>query len=97
MPSANQTLNGLSEFIADSTERVATLGSPGGYLCNTGSGDAAVNFLTASGLVNVNPPSGVNNMRILHGSGILYPLPRQCSFFNFAAAAATTLQYIPRG
>ena len=99
-PSSNQTLNGRPcEFTADSTERIATLGTPGGYLYNTGTQDAVVNVNgdgSTTGLVNTTAPVGANNLRIPQGSGFLKALPRTCRCFNFAAASATTLQYIPR-
>ena len=99
MASQNVTLNGPYEFEADGTERIAILSNPGGYLINTGSADAVVNVNgdgSSTGLVTTAQPSGANQIRVQQGNGILIPLPRTCSFFNFKAASSTFLQYIQR-
>lgn len=87
MGSANQTIGDSGgDFEVDSTERVWTLTTPGGYLSNNFAGavDCFVNFENAA--VVTTDPGGPGNPKI--GPGSTVPIPDGCRVFRVKTAGS---------
>ena len=87
MASANQTIGDSGgDFEVDSTERVWTLTTPGGYLSNNFAGavDVFVSFENAA--VVTTDPGGSGNPKI--GPGSTVPIPDWCRVFRVKTASA---------
>lgn len=87
MPSADQTLYGSGkEFLCDTTQRTATLKTPGGRVTNTGGGIGCVNV--DAGAVTTVQPVGDAGRFLNPGDSIV--LPRCCMAFTFKSPAANS-------
>lgn len=91
MASADVTLGGSGrEFEVDTTERTATLNSPGGWLRNTHATETAFVNTTAATVVTTQPV-GAAGLTIKAGQSVA--LPAKCQSFTFKSGATTYLQY----
>ena len=86
MASANVTVSPAGyEFECDTTQRLATLVSPGGKVSNTSAVDAFINV--DGGTVTTTQPAGASGRSVPAGSTVV--LPRTCMSFTFKTASGT--------